>query len=84
MGPPRRRGEPDANPGDGIYSTSGETGGAYPDTTEVTIRVSAQDDDLNGYVRDVDLFVCPPEGCGFIFVDDFESGNTSAWDSAFQ
>ena len=62
---------PDANPGDGIYSTSGETGGAYPGTTEVTIRVSVQDDDVHVGVRDVDLFVCPPEGL-VSFVDDFD------------
>ena len=36
---------PDAIPGDGIYSTLGETAPAYPDTSELTIRVSAQDDE---------------------------------------
>jgi len=72
---------PDAVPGDGIYSTLGETAPAYPDTSELTIRVSAQDDEGHVYVRDVNLFICPSEGCAQIFADGFEGGNTSAWNS---
>jgi hypothetical protein len=72
---------PDANPGDGIYSTEGETAPAYPDTTQLTVRVSVQDDTGHVGVRDVKLFVCPPEGCGYIFADGFEHGNSDRWDA---
>lgn len=69
---------PDAIPGDGIYSSLGETGGRYPTITNGTIRVSAQDDDGHVFVRDVVLFVCPSAGCS-IFSDGFEDGTTGAW-----
>lgn len=69
---------PDVNPGDGIYSTSGATGGQYPNITNMTVRVSAQDDIGHVYVRDVELWVCPQEGCS-IFSDGFESGHTGSW-----
>ena len=69
---------PDVNPGDGIYTTSGVTGGQYPNITNMTVRVSAQDDVGHVFVRDVELWVCPPEGCS-IFSDGFESGHTGAW-----
>ena len=72
---------PDASAGDGVFSTSGETAGQYPAITEMTVRVSAQDDGGHVYVRDVELFICPPEGCS-IFSDGFEGGNAGAWSSA--
>ncbi len=72
---------PDVNPGDGIYTTEGGTGGQYPDITNLTVRVSAQDDAGHVYVRDVELWVCPQEGCS-IFSDGFEGGDIGAWSSA--